>query len=156
MRLTMSERDLPDRFMMDGFVVDQSALRIVTPTGEVSLEPKVMSVLTELASQAGSVVTRQYLIETVWQVSYGGDESLTRAISILRKTLGDTNGKRNLIETVPRRGYRLMADVKPDAPSSRSPTSSKGDAPPVERAPVAESANKSCTSRARTSFPFIR
>ena len=136
MRLTMSERDLPDRFMMDGFVVDQSALRIVTPTGEVSLEPKVMSVLTELASQAGSVVTRQYLIETVWQVSYGGDESLTRAISILRKTLGDTNGKRNLIETVPRRGYRLMADVKPDAPSSRSPTSSKGDAPPVERAPV--------------------
>lgn len=155
MRLTMSERDLPDRFMIDGFVVDQSALRIVTPTGEVSLEPKVMAVLTELAMQAGTVVTRQNLIETVWQVSYGGDESLTRAISILRKTFGDINGKRNLIETVPRRGYRLMAVVKPDAPPSGSPPSSKCDAPPVERAPVEVEPKIREPRQSRMAVPFV-
>ena len=106
----MSERDnsLPNRYLIDGVEVDQAALRVKAPTGEVSLEPKVMQVLCELVAQSGVVVSRQHLIDTVWNVTYGGDESLTRAISILRKSFGNPG----VIETVPRRGYRLIAHIE--------------------------------------------
>ena len=109
--MNSTRSELPNRYRIDDIEVDQAGLRVETPTGAVTLEPKVMQVLTELAAHAGDVVTRQHLIETIWQVSFGGDESLTRAVSLLRKTFGETHGKRSLIETVPRRGYRLVADV---------------------------------------------
>lgn len=109
-----------DTIMIGPFRVAPSALTVAGPAGTVTLEPKVMDVLLALAARRGEVVLRQELIEAVWAVEHGGDESLTRAISILRKTLGDVHGQRTLIETVPRRGYRLLPEVQPAA--SASPT----------------------------------
>ena len=80
--------------------------RILGPTGESHLEPRVMDVLCAMAANAGEVMSRETLIDEVWQVEYGGDESLTRAISILRKSLGA-----GCIETIAKRGYRLTASV---------------------------------------------
>lgn len=102
--------------MIGPFRVEPTALTIAGPAGTVTLEPKVMDVLLVLAARRGEVVLRQELIEAVWAVEHGGDESLTRAISILRKALGDVHGQRTLIETVPRRGYRLLLEPQPAAP----------------------------------------
>ncbi|MFQ5564212.1 MAG: winged helix-turn-helix domain-containing protein, partial [Parvularculaceae bacterium] len=76
------------------------------------LEPKVMDVLCALAARPGEVVSRQELIDKVWGVEFGGDEGLTRAISILRKVFDDAPGESQIIETVPKRGYRLVARVR--------------------------------------------
>lgn len=74
------------------------------------LEPKVCDVLCRLAREPGAVVSRETLLDDVWGKSFGADESLTRAISVLRKTFkGDA--ERLYIETVPKRGYRLVAPV---------------------------------------------
>ena len=108
---TVRERPV-QAFWIDDYEVDPNSLTLTGPAGETSLEPKIMEVLVELVTYAGEVVTRQDLVERVWKVSYGGDESLTRAISILRKQLKPAEGQEDPIETVPRRGYKLRAKVR--------------------------------------------
>ncbi|MCK7594220.1 winged helix-turn-helix domain-containing tetratricopeptide repeat protein [Pseudomarimonas salicorniae] len=71
------------------------------------LEPLVMDLLCLLAGQAGQVLGRDELLEQIWKDRYGADASLTRAISLLRKTFRDAGVEAEWIETVPKRGYRL-------------------------------------------------
>ena len=115
-----TEVDGKRRFWIGETEVDPEGLRLYSAGKEASLEPKVMLVLVELAANAGDVVSRAQLIDRIWNVSYGGDESLTRAISILRKHLEDNKSTRRVIETVPRRGYRLVADVTTENPTTDS------------------------------------
>lgn len=92
--------------------VDFEALEITGPAGHYSVEAKVMDVLVELVKHEGEVVTRQDLIDAVWGVGYGGDERLSRAISLLRKALGDKRGRHRHIQTIPRRGYKLTVKTQ--------------------------------------------
>lgn len=66
-----------------------------------------MDVLCVLAKCQGQVVSRGDLIDRVWGVQFGGDESLSRAISKLRKTFSLAGASDVYIETIPKRGYRL-------------------------------------------------
>lgn len=91
--------------------VDFKGLLIDGPTGCHSVEPKIMGLLRVLADNAGQVMTREELITAAWGVEYGGDERLSRAISILRKALGDKRGQYTHIVTISRVGYRLIAQV---------------------------------------------
>jgi tetratricopeptide (TPR) repeat protein len=72
-----------------------------------------MDVLCALAAGGGAVLSRERIIDSVWGRSFGADESLTRAISLLRKAFAPDTP----IETVAKRGYRLTispaADVAP-------------------------------------------
>ena len=81
--------------------------------GEVRLEPKVMRVLECLASHAGQVVERDALLESVWEGRSFSDEPLSRCIFELRRALGDSRSDPTYIETIPKRGYRLIAPVEP-------------------------------------------
>src|SRR5436190_7189427 len=100
---------------------------ITGPDGETGVEPKIMAVLCVLAGEPGRVFTRAELIDLVWGTEYGADESLTRAISHLRKALGDTRSEPLVIETISKRGYRLLpsalaqADARPAAQSAAPP-----------------------------------
>ncbi|MCG6872001.1 MAG: winged helix-turn-helix domain-containing protein, partial [Gammaproteobacteria bacterium] len=80
--------------------------------GTVHVEPKVMNVLLVLAERAGEVVTRDELIERVWNGSPVADEPLTRCISSLRRYLDDSPRKPRFLETIPKRGYRLMLSIE--------------------------------------------
>lgn len=96
--------------------VDFDTHRIHGPAGDYSIEPKVMEVFSVLVENAGEVVSRESLIDQVWGVGYGGDERLSRAISLLRKALGDTRGKHDYIQTIPKTGYKFIGDVKDAVP----------------------------------------
>jgi DNA-binding winged helix-turn-helix (wHTH) protein len=102
--------------------------RVRGPAGEVHIEPKAMDVLCTLAGRGGEVMSREALIDAVWAVRFGGDESLTRVVSMLRKTLGAS-----AIETVSKRGYRLAAEVKPAVEIPEAP---KTPDSPVQQAPA--------------------
>jgi len=78
----------------------------------VHLEPKVMEVLLCLAERPGKVVSKQDLISTVWSDAFVTDDVLTRAISELRRVLDDEPKQPQFIETIPKRGYRLIHQVK--------------------------------------------
>jgi len=97
--------------------VDFDTLSVSDANGATSLEPKVMAVLQALVAEAPAVVSRESLIESVWGGESGGDESLSRAVSLLRKAFGERRGQHRHIETIPRRGYRLAAALRPPAPT---------------------------------------
>ncbi|MEO0786409.1 MAG: winged helix-turn-helix domain-containing protein [Pseudomonadota bacterium] len=92
--------------------------RLESGESMAGLEPKVMDVLCALAKAEGETRSRDSLIEEVWGVEFGADDSLSRAISVLRKNFRSLAASTDFIETVPKRGYRLT--LKPDfaAPAS--------------------------------------
>ncbi len=75
------------------------------------LEPMVMDVLMVLAGHQGSVVTRDQLVDAVWDGRFVADEAIVAKIATLRHKLGDHAKNPIFIETVPRRGYRLMMPI---------------------------------------------
>ena len=79
----------------------------------IRLEPKFMQVLVCLADRPGEVVSKEELIRTVWVDTFVTDDVLTRAISELRRALGDDAKQPHIIETVARGGYRVIAPVQP-------------------------------------------
>ncbi len=81
------------------------------PALEVRLEPKAMGVLVALAERRGEVVAKEELVEAVWQGAFVGDQVLVNAVWELRRALGDDSKNPRYIQTIPRRGYRLTAEV---------------------------------------------
>jgi DNA-binding winged helix-turn-helix (wHTH) protein/TolB-like protein/tetratricopeptide (TPR) repeat protein len=75
------------------------------------VEPKAMDVLMLLAGRVGRVVSREELFAAVWPDVVVGDEALTQTINKLRKALGDNSRSPSYIETIAKRGYRLIAAV---------------------------------------------
>jgi Tol biopolymer transport system component/DNA-binding winged helix-turn-helix (wHTH) protein len=90
------------------WVIDVAARQVTGPSGSARLEPKAMGVLVELASQPGQVVARQQLLERVWGPEMATDDVLSRAISELRRALGDDSRNPQFIVTVRGAGYRLV------------------------------------------------
>ncbi len=99
-------------------------LNRVTRDGEsIQLEIKAMDVLVCLARRAGDVVSRQEIIDEVWATEFISDNTLTHAIAELRTALGDDARNPSFIETIHRRGYRIIAPVEemvPDDPGGGS------------------------------------
>ena len=87
--------------------------RLTGPAGEVHLSPRCMEVLILLARRAGEVVSREDFNDAIWETEFVTDDALTRHISELRRVLGDDARDPRYIETIPKRGYRLVADVQP-------------------------------------------
>lgn len=77
----------------------------------IHLEPKVMLVLLCLAEHAGEVVAKERILREVWEGSFVTEQVLTHAIWQLRQAIGNGGGRSEVIETVPKRGYRLVAEV---------------------------------------------
>ncbi|MCP4432089.1 MAG: tetratricopeptide repeat protein [Gammaproteobacteria bacterium] len=83
------------------------------------IEPRVAHLLLILVQSGGEPLTREALIEEAWSGMVVGDEALTSAINKLRKAFGDDPQHSQYIETIPKIGYRLIAQVK--SPSSEKP-----------------------------------
>ncbi len=83
----------------------------------VPIEPKVIEVLLCLAEHAGDVLSKKEIIRAVWPDTFVSDEVLTYSISELRKAFGDDVKNPHIIQTIQRRGYRLIASVTHDARS---------------------------------------
>jgi DNA-binding winged helix-turn-helix (wHTH) protein len=108
-----------------GFTLDEREGTVTGPGGSLRLEPRVMAVLTELARHSGRVVSRQELHDTIWPGVVVTDYTLNRCIYRLRRALdriaGDGGGTGSeLIETLPKRGYRLLAEIS-NAPADATP-----------------------------------
>ncbi|MGB3456947.1 MAG: tetratricopeptide repeat protein [Litorimonas sp.] len=85
-----------------------------------TLEPKVMDLLVHLSNHPDQLLSRAALDAALWPDMTVGDDVLSRTMSKLRKALGDTASAPTYIETLSKRGYRLIADVGPDPlPASR-------------------------------------
>lgn len=100
--------------------VDPDANEIGRAGDTVRIEPKVMLVLIVLAEASGRVVSREELLATVWPDVVVGDEALTQTIIKLRRALCDNPRSPAYIETISKRGYRLIAPVRRGAAAGSS------------------------------------
>jgi TolB-like protein/DNA-binding winged helix-turn-helix (wHTH) protein len=137
-----------------GSALTVGAWQVNAVTGELRqgselqrVEPKVAEVLVYLAQRAGQVVSRDELLTAVWPGVVVGDDALTQAVIKLRKALGDDAKRPAYIETLAKRGYRLIAPVSavhaPTQDPIDSPTAAAEPAqaaPPPREAPALASA----------------
>ena len=86
--------------------------RLLQRGGEiVALTPKVLDTLLVLIENSGHIVEKTQLMEQLWPDSFVEESSLTQNISLLRKALAEGDTESNYIETIPKRGYRFVAQV---------------------------------------------
>jgi adenylate cyclase len=122
----------PDRpFRVGDWLVEPGVGCVTRDSHSVKLEPKVMGLLVCLARRPGRVLSREELEEAVWAGTVVGYDALTSAIIKLRKAFGDDSRHPWLIETVSKKGYRLIAPVA-DADAVAAPA-------PVAEALIASS-----------------
>ncbi len=103
-----------ETFYVGDWCVDPTTGRISNQDVEHKIEPKAMTVLVCLARQQGQVVSRETLEEQAWAGMVVGYDSLASAIIKLRKAFGDDSKSPRYIETVPKKGYRLICGVHTD------------------------------------------
>ncbi|WP_299871739.1 winged helix-turn-helix domain-containing tetratricopeptide repeat protein [uncultured Cocleimonas sp.] len=99
-------------FLVAGWEVSPDTLRIQKGSRSVKLEPKVMQVLVFLANHPGEVISRQELEEDIWRGTIVSYDAITNTVIKLRKAFGDSSKNPSVIETIPKTGYRLIADVQ--------------------------------------------
>ncbi|MGI9317304.1 MAG: winged helix-turn-helix domain-containing tetratricopeptide repeat protein, partial [bacterium] len=75
------------------------------------IEPQVFDLILHLVEQGGEVVSQDALIENVWRGRVVSDSAISVRINAARKAVGDDGNKQEIIRTVPRRGFRLVADI---------------------------------------------
>lgn len=100
------------KFAFDNIIVDPQANLIIRNGVEKRLEPKIIALLCLFASRAQHVITRQQITEVIWPDVVVGEESITRAIFALRNALNDDAKQPKYIETIPKKGYRFLAEAK--------------------------------------------
>ncbi len=99
-----------------------TAERLLTCDGKVvALAPKLLETLLVLVENSGRVMEKEELLKTLWPDSYVEESNLTTYVSQLRKALGENLDGQSYIETVPRRGYRFVAEVKKIHSEATSP-----------------------------------
>lgn len=99
------------RFRVGGMLVHPERLTIERDGEDIALEPRLMEVLVALAERAGEVISAEQLLIEVWRGTFYGDNPVHRAIAQLRRHLGDDPRNPVCIETIRKRGYRLIAPV---------------------------------------------
>ena len=107
-------------FWVADWEIEPAACEISQGATVTKLEPKVMELLVYLASQPGEVFSRVALEDNVWPGTMVSYDALTKTIGKLREAFGDTGKPSRIIQTVPKKGYRLVAPVRfePPAPST--------------------------------------
>lgn len=99
------------KYHFEGFCFDTECGQLLKNGSPISLTSKALSVLLMLVEKHGKFVGKEEIIERVWPESFVEEANLTQQIYMIRKALGRDRDQQPLIETMPKRGYRLNASV---------------------------------------------
>lgn len=100
-------------YLFEGFQLDVTRRRLVSSGGNVlSLNSRAIEALLLLVSNAGELVEKRRLMETVWPNAVVEDNNLNQCILAIRKALGEVAGSNRYVMTVPGRGYRFVSPVR--------------------------------------------
>lgn len=105
----------PTAWKIGEWIVTPSLSRIERAGEGRAIEPKVMDLLVLLASKPGEVITHDQILVALWPGVIVGDDTLARCVSKLRRAFGDDVKSPAYVETVSKRGYRIIAPVEPFA-----------------------------------------
>lgn len=135
---------IPPDFCVGEWLVQPGLVRLSRGGVCVRLRPQLMDVLVCLAEHVGKTVSKDEVFAAVWSGQFVTESALARCIAELRQTLGDDAHRPRFIETIPKRGYRLLMPVTP-----ASPVLPRHEEPvPVADAPGVKPEDRAATSAA--------
>jgi DNA-binding winged helix-turn-helix (wHTH) protein/Flp pilus assembly protein TadD len=108
-------------FKLGDWLVKPDDGSLISSQRVTRLEPLLMELLIFLCSRAGQVVSRQDVLKAVWRGRFVSDDTVKASFYQLRKALGDTPRKPRFIETLPKRGYRVLIEPLALTESDDSP-----------------------------------
>lgn len=109
----------------DPFVFNQATSELTRDGEAVAIEPQSLRLLGYLIAQRDRVVSREDLVEAIWQGRAVSDWAIAGAIKALRVALGDLAEEKIFVRTIHSRGFRFVADaraIRQQAPAEARPT----------------------------------
>ena len=113
-------------FQMGLWRVDPVLNQLSGPEGVVELEPQVMDLLVFLAEAQGAVRSKDEIARALWPGASVNEDAISRTVWKLRQALGDDAKSPRYVQTVSRRGYRLLETVEPVNDTPRTPLGKLG------------------------------
>jgi DNA-binding winged helix-turn-helix (wHTH) protein/tetratricopeptide (TPR) repeat protein len=105
-------------YLFEKFELDDTNFCLIQESSRVPIEPRALRVLLLFVQNPGKLLTKEVILETVWKTTFVEESTLTRAVAILRKHLGDDPRVPTYIETIPTLGYRFIAKVETSSPET--------------------------------------
>jgi TOMM system kinase/cyclase fusion protein len=118
-------------YVFDNYTLDLAHYELRQAGRLVPLEPRVFDLLAYLVQHPGRTVTREELLEQLYSNQFAPVDRLTNAVAQARRALGDTSQTQRYIQTVRRRGYRLIASVEIRQQADMDAQSPPAVAPPI-------------------------
>jgi len=110
---------LGNNFRVGTWLVQPNLNTIIRDGRTLRLEPKVMAVLVCLSQRAGEPISKEELLQSVWPGTFVSDDVLSRSIFELRRVFEDDARHPTVIQTIPKKGYRLVAAVEQGIETTR-------------------------------------
>lgn len=145
-------------YAFGAFELDPEARRLTRDGAVVTIADRHLGVLLALVTHAGSVLSKDALVEAGWQDVAVTDNSLEQAVSALRRVIGNAPDGLPCIQTVPRQGYRFISAVKKSASRASDDTLDALLAPHrawVEGRAALETLERDGINRARAAFEQV-
>jgi DNA-binding winged helix-turn-helix (wHTH) protein/TolB-like protein/Tfp pilus assembly protein PilF len=108
-------------FRFGPFLLDVNERTLQREGTPIPLTPKVLDLLHFFVENPGKLVKKSTVLETVWTGVHVDESVLTRAVSDLRRALGEESRDTSIIQTVPKFGYRFTAHVESETPAPSTP-----------------------------------
>ena len=122
----------PENYTFGEFRLNAGERLLLRNGVPIPLQLKTLETLLALVKRAGALVTRDQLIDEVWPDAFVDENNLSQHIRTLRKTLAQQGCADTIIETVPRRGYRFVSEVRMAKPAE-SDLVAAGETLPIDR-----------------------
>jgi Tol biopolymer transport system component/DNA-binding winged helix-turn-helix (wHTH) protein len=119
-----------DCFEFGLFRLDAGERRLLREGKPVPLPPKAFDLLLVLVRHHGRLLTKDELLKLVWPDMFVEEANLPSNVSLIRRALGENGEEQHYIETVPKHGYRFVADVKRPREDGRGSTHGTPAVPP--------------------------
>lgn len=132
-----------EAFELGDWQVDVGGNRLLRGSEVRPLRHKAMALLVLLARHAGQTVPRETLVREVWDGNpYVADKAINTAVWTIRQALGDDPESPRYVQTVAKKGYRLVAAVhwRPTVPAVQAPAAQPSPAKDTKSAPAAHNA----------------
>ncbi len=100
----------PD-FQVADWLVEPSLNRLSRNGSLSRMRPQLINLLVVLARHAGRTVSKEEILSSVWEGQFIAESAISRCIAELRRSLEDDARRPRVLETIPKRGYRLVAPV---------------------------------------------